>query len=89
MTAVRNRCCLESTEGLSDGEFWELVFHRDDVAEPIEFDDPSEPVIEARGAPCMVCGELGPCGYDTQGLPLIHLVPDDDVELTTEELEPL
>lgn len=30
-----------------------------------------------NGAPCPVCRESGPCGFDAEGRPLIHLIPED------------
>ena len=77
--------CPEADErdAMSDGEFWDRVAESFGVGggpdiEP-DFDD-MEPVDEDFIAtPCEVCGSTGPCGYDTEGRPLIHAsLPDED-----------
>lgn len=61
-------------DAMSDADFWDLIF----VAPPDTDDDwdhPDEPVVTY--GPCPECGETGPCGYDAEGRPLMHLTNDD------------
>lgn len=65
---------------LDDGEFWEYVFNGVKPGDPPsdredEFDERD---ATAQFDPCPVCGETGPCGYDADGEPMIHLPPPGD-----------
>jgi hypothetical protein len=66
---------------MSDGEFWDRVAESFGVGggpdEP-DFDDMEPTDEELRRPPCEVCGSIGACGYDTEGLPLIHAIAPDD-----------
>lgn len=64
---------------LTDAEFWEHVFHGDDG--PDEYDpdlDPNAPPSGRLGAPCLTCGAVDACGYDAEGLPMIHVTEDGE-----------
>jgi hypothetical protein len=55
---------------LTDDEFWAHVYPQGDGPDtegPEDFD-----LLRHFGRPCEVCGEIGPCGYDTEGRPMIH-----------------
>ena len=75
--------CPEADENdaLSDGDYWDKVAESLGVGGPDtepDFDD-MEPVDEElRRPPCDICGSTGACGYDMEGLPLIHVLPPDD-----------
>jgi hypothetical protein len=76
--------CPEADEldALSDGEFWDRVAESFGVGggpdtEP-DFDDMEPTDEELHRPPCEVCGSIGACGYDTEGLPLIHAIAPDD-----------
>ena len=74
--------CPEADErdAMDDNEFWNYVFNRDERPDAPEADwDDMEPTDEElRRPPCEVCGSIGACGYDTEGLPLIHAIAPDD-----------
>lgn len=58
-------------DGMTDEEFWAHVYPQSDdgpdTEGPEDFD-----LLRHFGRPCEVCGELGPCGYDAEGRPMIH-----------------
>lgn len=64
---------------MNDAEFWEHVFNGhlgpdiDDGYDPDELER-----TMADLTPCPVCHELGACGYDAEGRPLIHTIDEDD-----------
>lgn len=79
--------CPESEyrASLSDGEFWEHVFHGDDG--PDDYDPgywPNTPdgdngEFVDLGSPCAVCGTtLGACAYDTDGNAMVHVQPEEE-----------
>ncbi len=47
--------------------------------DPTDFNhhDPAD-VAPVDVHPCPECGERGPCGYDDQGRPMVHIVKDGD-----------
>ncbi len=53
-------------DGMTDDAFWEHVYG----ADPADSEPPEQEVTV--GDPCRVCGSPGACGYDSEGLPLIH-----------------
>lgn len=65
-------------DSMSDGEFWEHVFHQGTVPD-------YEPDYDGLGSyadtepdiaqPCEVCGSTGACGYDNEGRAMIHTTP--------------
>jgi hypothetical protein len=64
---------------MRDEEFWH------DVAASLgavpNEDDEMEPVYNGFSLdvePCPECGEIGACGYDSQGRPMIHALKEDD-----------
>jgi len=69
----------DERDAMSDGEFWDKIAEFLGVGvgpdtEP-DFDD-MEPVDEELSRPpCEVCGSIGACGYDMEGLALIHVLP--------------
>ena len=69
--------CASSPEAaeLSDGEFWEAVFHPE--AEYLATYEPEAPEAgDDYGRPCEVCGATGECGNDAEGRPMIHVEPE-------------
>ena len=59
---------------MDDGEFWEHVLHGNPLWDaPIDIDD----IPHIIDTPCPVCGDTGPCGYDSDGLPYIHVEEAD------------
>lgn len=72
--------CAEADmrDAMTDGEFWEHV--DDSLARTSEeyhawlesWSDPEAPEA-AIATPCTTCGGTGPCGYDPDGLPYIHI----------------
>ena len=63
-------------EGLSDQEFWANVYSS--LQEDQDFDGPEPDPFPISGGPCPECGESGPCGYDSEGRPMIHIVSEDE-----------
>jgi acetone carboxylase gamma subunit len=46
-------------------------------------EDPGDPPetwgeITARWTPCPECGELGACGFDAEGRPMVHVTADEE-----------
>lgn len=61
---------------LTDEEFWAHVYHQDDGPDmegPEDFD-----LLRHFGRECEVCGEIGACGYDNEGRPMIHTEEEVD-----------
>lgn len=75
--AVRSLCPeAEFRASLDDGEFWEHVLNgvrpgEDPEIEADPFEEDPGPLGD-YGGPCDICGEVGACGYDAEGRPLIH-----------------
>jgi hypothetical protein len=70
----------EFRASLGEQEFWEYVFH---VLLDFYPDDESPDLDDETSwqyTPCPACEVLGPCGYDAQGLPMVHVytVPEDE-----------
>lgn len=59
-------------DAMTDEEFWAHV-----LASPEPWPDEVE-VTSLDGIPCAECGEVGACGYDFEGRPLVHIVKDED-----------
>lgn len=49
----------------------------DGPALEVEPDEPEWVEVRYRDEPCPACGEIGACGYDTEGRALIHVTEDD------------
>lgn len=69
--------CLdrERRAALTNEEFWDEV-----LGVSLEFEgpmiEPEDEVVEnlsLTGSPCVQCGATGPCAYDAEGRPLIHV----------------
>lgn len=54
---------------LTDEDFWAHVYPQGDGPDADGTEDGYAPPY---GRPCEVCGELGACGYDAEGRPMIH-----------------
>lgn len=69
--------CASSPEAalLSDSEFWDRVFNRDDPADFDPYEGEPGPVDIA---PCPECGALTACGYDDEGRPMIHATEEEE-----------
>ena len=66
---------------LSDEEFWAHVLAYAtgvDLAPDYDDHDPLPPAFPLGTQPCPVCHELGACGWDTEGRPLIHALHDEE-----------
>jgi uncharacterized FAD-dependent dehydrogenase len=59
---------------MSDAEYWAHVFDtgREDDYDP-DTDEQSREAAALDLDECPVCHGFGPCGYDAEGLPLIHV----------------
>ncbi len=60
---------------MTDDEFWEAVYQSDPYFD--EWEESYDPNHEAlddflQDKRCPVCGAVGACGWDAEGLPLIH-----------------
>ncbi len=62
----------EARSKMSDPEFWEWVFPDGE-----DGDEPDPPELSSPDEPCPACGTVGPCGYDANGMPMIHFLGDD------------
>lgn len=66
----------ENRDAMSDGRFWEHVFGQ---GPEVEYEpDADELQAIADLTPCLECGEFGPCAYDLDGRPLVHLITEDE-----------
>ena len=65
----RNGCKRHDSTG--DRRRWDAV-------DLVEYDD--NDLGFTLSTPCVTCGEIGPCGYDQEGRPLIHVTIDEDEE---------
>lgn len=73
--------CPEAAEldALDDGAFWERVLNgRTDEGPDVDEGEPEREVADL--GVCPVCAELGACGYDAEGRPMIHTTDEDEVE---------
>lgn len=59
---------------MSDADFWAHVFP---MPEPWD-DGPDLDDTTNQDKPCPLCGEIGACGYDNEGRPLIHSLNGDE-----------
>lgn len=73
--------CVLCGEQRWEGE--ELDGEPADVAEDYDPDDDLNAPVPSEddlfGEPCPECGQRGPCFYDAEGRPMIHVNTDDDV----------
>ena len=66
-------------DGLSDQEFWDrTIASLDAMRDQDYYDGPEPDLFPISGEPCPECGESGPCGYDSEGRPMIHIVSEDE-----------
>ena len=68
----------EYRASLDDADFWAHVFGGNDG--PDEYDpdeDYNAPPVGRIGTPCLTCGAVDACGYDAEGLPMIHVTEED------------
>jgi hypothetical protein len=72
---------VDEGDAMDDGEFWDHVAKNllgeggepdTDDMEPVGYDE-----LDIL-APCVDCGESGPCGYDAEGRPLIHATSEGE-----------
>ena len=72
---------------MSEGQFWQDVADSiaGDSVEPCAlggdlaeypYDDEDSEQMSYQQEPCAECGEVGPCGYDNEGRPMIHVIAD-------------
>lgn len=64
-------------QSLTDEGFWAHVYLQEGMGEENDYVEPRpdwEEEIEAGGR-CPLCGAFGACGWDGNGLPLIHAIP--------------
>lgn len=94
LDGVEDTCSLVifSNALAEDGDFWEWVFHRRLPTDPYPDDGDDQffdiPELDIQEQ-CPECGEYGPCGYDAEGRPMVHVVKagvEDLDEWTTDLL---
>jgi hypothetical protein len=72
----RDCSVAEYRELLSENDFWAHVLTgTTDEPEPYDADLDG---ITSQNDPCPECGETGPCGYDMEGRPMIHITETED-----------
>lgn len=71
--------CASSPEAqaMPEEDFWDAVFSHHQGPEPDDEDLSDQHPLFAEMAPCRECGEMGPCGFDVEGRPMVHLERDD------------
>jgi len=74
-----SECTKRHRDQMTDEEFWQDVAEslQGSAIEPDPEDDPGEPEFRSC-EPCSECGEFGPCGYDSEGRPYIHVSRETD-----------
>lgn len=79
--------CPESEyrASLSDEEFWEYVLIGPDAGREYDPDEdlnaPRQDDPQLTVIPCVVCGTYyAACGYDEEGRPMVHAIPDEEEE---------
>lgn len=91
MDPVERVFCASSraAQSMDDETFWTHVYMSENMRGIQEiYDDQEEEWHEyygsagavweqdiASGGPCPICGAVGACGWDGNGLPLIHSIP--------------
>lgn len=72
--------CASSPDAaaLPDAEFWDRVYANLTGWPSYECDGPDDDMhsMTAQLDPCPECGQVGACGYDDEGRPMIHTVED-------------
>lgn len=63
-------------DGMSDADFWAHVFRQPD--QWVDDDGLDLDQTTNQDKPCPLCGELGACGYDADGRPLLHALDGED-----------
>lgn len=62
-------------DAMTDEQFWAHVYRQEDGP---DYDIPEDYEVPIQLGPCPVCHELGACGYDAEGRPMIHVQEDGD-----------
>lgn len=59
---------------MTDEDFWEAVFRSTGVMDDEEYPDPDHEALDdfLGNGVCSTCGGVGACGWDMNGLPLVH-----------------
>ncbi len=65
-------------EAMSDAEFWSHVFGEPPIEMEAPFTLDDEPDIIEDSTACTECRSTGPCGYDIEGRPWIHIITEKD-----------
>lgn len=72
----------EYRDSLTEPEFWDYVLlglRPGEYVEPEPDADLDDPVtFTSAYDPCAECGQIGPCGYDYDGRPMVHVVESED-----------
>lgn len=84
MTATDIGLCPEAAyrDSLDDEQFWDYVLGNRRPGDPAdELDvDGTDVAVSSQYDPCPECGERGPCAYDAEGRPMVHVpTPEDDL----------
>lgn len=69
---------FEYRESLSDEDFWAHIL-ANEWAGWADFDESDLDNTTELPIPCSICGEITVCGYDSEGRPMIHVEPDDEL----------
>jgi hypothetical protein len=66
-------------DAMTDPEFWDYVLLGIEPGTIAPEYEPDADELQAISdlTPCPECGEMGPCAYDLDGRPLVHLSVDD------------
>lgn len=66
-------------DAMTDDEFWAHVADGLSPEQPDEY-NPDHDALDAglTAEPCPECGATGACGWDDEGRPMLHAIPDDD-----------
>lgn len=68
----------ERRAALSDGEFWEEVLDVSLAFEGPMIEPGDDEIVYLEEQRCAECGTTGPCAYDAEGRPLIHVIGEQE-----------
>ncbi len=72
--------CASSLEAqsMTDEDFWYFVFTTEGMPEEDDYDPNHEAMDDfLTEQACSICGQVGACAWDAEGLPLVHPVSDN------------
>lgn len=64
---------------LSEEDFWNHVYKSlQEAYDPVDDGTFIDDIAILMSQPCTICGEVGACGYDAEGRPMIHSLSEEE-----------